>query len=173
MALQSQDLVWVDGKSTHWLHPFEIEELRNHPKISLSKGVHAVKPSPSRIVCRVQLPDHLYSADSDPWPPTIYYHIHQSGFEAFQAESQTESFIPHFTGLKQPVRIGTEGDAGCALVTVKWIRESGYSGRGRRSKPSQSIRLTPVFERSKGPKPFPLNKREEASRRISIEFLID
>lgn len=173
MALQSQDLVWVDGKSTHWLHPFEIEELRCLPNIPIRPGYGSVKPTRTRILCKVQLPDHLYAYDSDPWPPTLSCRIGSTGIESFRSGPHSVTTTSHFMGVDQPVVIGREGDGTDGLVTVRLVAESGYVGRGRRIRSSEAYRVTPVFERSVGIKPFPEKKVKEASGRISIEFLVD
>lgn len=57
LPLKPQDLVWVDGKSTQWRYPSEIDEFKTVPGISLPPGAAViVKEKPVKILSKVFLP---------------------------------------------------------------------------------------------------------------------
>jgi hypothetical protein len=179
MALQSQDLVWVEGRSTSWRNPEEISELKTLLVGCLQALNGAVSPgsrksSDIRVLCNVQLPDHRHTADYDPWPPTLSYHLNRPGNETFWEDAGSDMPFPNTIRIDCPLSIGLSGDTEGAKVTVKLVKESGYTGRGRRSVQKEAYRVTPVFERSSEARPDQRARGDgSGTRRISIEFLSD
>lgn len=173
MALVPQDLVWVDGRSSSWRNPCEIGELS---ALVVTSNPSAQKPSgpfQRRIVSAVQLPDHSYAADYEPWPPTLSYHLNSPGSEIFWGDAGSDMPFAHSIHIDYPVVIGKASDDEAAMVTVRLVTEPGYSGRGRRRRPEESVRITPVFERSRDAETAAVRPRNDAARRISIEFISD
>lgn len=179
MTLVPQDLVWVDGKSSSWRNPEEIEELKglvavpnstgSVPLSRLRQGAFAF-----RSVSAVCLPDHRDAGHEDRWPPTLAVHFIDSGLETLLAHSMGAD-MPSGDYLKvdYPVVIARGFEGEDALVTVKLVPESGYTGRGRRKPEGAAVQLTPVFERSVDMEERSIPQRIKETRRISIEFMMD
>ena len=177
MSLQSQDLVWVDGKSTSWRNPGEITELcgllASSARLDPDRtGCLSDKSSASRITCEVRLPDHSLAVDQDPWPPTLSYHLYKPGSEPFWGDAGTDSpFSMSFHDHPVVIGNGVYGEGG--MITVRLIREPGYSGKGRREKKSDAYRLTPVFERSGDTDKADSKQETGTVTKIPLEFLSD
>ena len=179
MALQSQDLVWVEGRSTSWRNPEEISELKALLSGSQQALNCAVSPGSRngtaiRVLCNVQLPDHRHAADYDPWPPTLSYHLNRPGNETFWEDAGSDMPFPNTLRIDRPLSVGLSGETAGATVTVKLVKESGYTGRGRRPMQKEAYRVTPVFERTSEARPARRSRVDGSdTRRISIEFLTD
>jgi hypothetical protein len=178
MALLPQDLVWVDGKSSSWRNPGEIAELSwliasGTPSTSSSSSSVSGSGKHLRFVSNVQLPDHRFAVDYDPWPPTLSYHLNNPGREFFWSEAGSDHPFADSFRIEYPILIDrhTEEDAGS--VIVKLVTESGYAGRGRRIKGVEDFRVTPVFERSSTGNEAHTHSNNSGSGRIAIEFLSD
>ena len=177
MALQSQDLVWVDGKSTSWRNPGEIAELSSLLSAQVrsdqgTPGCLTDKSTAYRFVCEIRLPDHSLAEDQDPWPPTLSYHLYKPGSEPFWGDAGSdEPFSQSFQD--HPIVIGGSGYAEGGKISVRIVREPGYSGKGRRGKKSDNYRLTPVFERSGDTDRPDVESGVGDEKRISLEFLSD
>ena len=179
MTLVPQDLVWVDGKSSSWRNPEEIEELKGLVSVQRSTAsVLSTRLSQGsfsfRSVSAVCLPDHRDAGHEDRWPPTLAVHFLDSGLETLLAHSMGADMPSgDYLKVEYPVVIARGFEGEDALVTVKLVQESGYIGRGRRKPEGTAVQLTPVFERSVGREDGGNPHRNTERRRISIEFMMD
>ncbi len=188
LPLKPQDLVWVDGKTTQWRYPSEIDEFKAVPGIALPSGaLVTVKEKPVKILTKVFLPSLFPPEQECNILPTMAAYI---PYQILMLES---GLIPSCQlknpGLQEHIPLaGTDNgrlfvrfpdgimEHGKVVVGIGtgWVRKREQLSYKKASLTGKKPPLQPIipeFRRNDGSSDFLNSISVSSDRRIVIEFM--